>query len=635
MQRKKRKILLKRKYPPKQTKGFSFWLPKFFILLCFMALLIVGINLLGMTILDKVYEYYSKDLPEVKIAKEDYPTITHIYDREGKLLYEEVGDEQRIYTKVENVSPYFLKAILVAEDQYFFTHSGVDFWANIRALWQNFYYKRVVSGASTITQQLATNFFLTRDVSYSRKIKEMILAREIEKKYSKKEILEFYLNKIPFGSNIYGIEAASRAFFGKSAQFLTLAESATIAPIPRSPNSLFPYDHPEELSKKKEELLILMKKNGVIDEFELNKAKKEPISFQSEKKEVLAPHFSFYVLDNVKNIFSEESLKEGLEIVTTIDLNLQEKAEKILKDAISKYRKPYLVDDGSAVVIDAKNGDVLAMVGSPDFYQEEYGQHNGAISLRQPGSTLKPFLYSLAIQDFGWTKKTILEDKPMDFNGYKPKNFSGYFRGKVTLESALVNSLNLPAVATLEKIGTKRFTDALSSCHLNLDKEAGLSMAIGGASANLLDITSAYTALANEGKCFKPNYFARVKQNNGKVLMANPEISSSQVFSKEAIGEVDSILKKSLNNFSVTKKFATDPILKNTGVKTGTSNGPRDFWAIGYNSDIIVGIWLGNHDNSLLKSTVDSLQLAIPLWADIMKIAIENPPKEIVSMVQQ
>jgi membrane peptidoglycan carboxypeptidase len=175
----------------------------------------------------------------------------------------------------------------------------------------------------------------------------------------------------------------------------------------------------------------------------------------------------------------------------------------------------------------------------------------------------------------------------------------------------------------------------LSICHLNLNKEAGLSMAIGGASANLLDIVSAYTALANEGRCFKPNYFARVKQNNGKILMANSEISSNQVFSKEAIAEVDSILKKSLNNFSVTKKFATDPVLKNTGVKTGTSNGPRDFWAIGYNSDIIVGIWLGNHDNSLLKSTVDSLQLAIPLWADIMKIAIENPPKEIVSMVQE
>jgi penicillin-binding protein 1C len=632
---KKRKTLLKKKFLSQESKGFSFWSPKIFIILGILFLIIIIANIFGAVTFEKIYEYYSRDLPEVNIKMEDYPAITRLYDRGGSLLLEETGDEERIYTKVEDVSQYLLKAILTAEDQYFFSHSGIDFWANARALWQNLFYGRVISGASTITQQLATNFFLTRDVSYSRKIKEMILAREIEKKYSKKEILEFYLNKIPFGSNIYGVEAASRAFFGKSAHFLTLAEAATLAPIPRSPNRLFPYKYPQELLKKKEQLLALMKNKKIISDLELEKALQEKIEFKKEKREIFAPHFSFYVLDKVKEAFSTEATEKGLEIITTIDLGLQDKIDAILKQTIDKYKKPYLIDNGAAVVIDASNGDILAMSGSYDFFQEDYGQHNSAISLRQPGSTLKPFLYSLAIQDFDWTKKTILEDKPMDFNGYKPKDFSGHFRGKVTLESALVNSLNLPAVATLEKLGIKRFRDALASCHLNLDENAGLSMAIGGASASLLDVTSAYTAFVNEGKCFKPNYFARVKQSDGKILVSNPEISSSQVFAKEAIDQVDSILKKSLNNFNATKQFMTDPLLKDAGVKTGTSNGPRDFWAIGYNSGIIVGIWLGNHDNSLLKANVDSVQLAVPLWADIMRISLTNKPKEIVSSFQE
>ena len=632
--KRKRKIVLRKKAPSRKVIGFSFWLPKFFIGFGVLVLFLLIINLFGAVILESIYSYYSKDLPEVRIETEDYPTVTRIYDRTGTLLFEDVGEEERIYVKVEDVSPHFLRAILVAEDQDFFKHPGIDFFANLRALWQNFRYDRVVSGASTITQQLATNFFLDREVSYSRKIKEIILAREIEKKYSKKEILEFYLNKIPFGSTIYGIEAASRIFFGKSSQFLTLAESATLAPIPRSPTKLYPYKHPESTLEKKDELLALMREKEVINDLEYSQASKEKIEFKRGRKEILAPHFSYYVLDNLKKVFSDDSLEGGLEVVTTLDLNLQEKMDALLKTRIDEYKRPYKIDDGAIVVIEADTGDILAMSGSYDFRNEDYGQYNSAISLRQPGSTLKPFLYALTIQDLNWSKKTILEDKAINFNGYKPKNFSGYFSGTASLERALVNSLNVPAVWSLEQLGVNRFVDALSSCHLELNKEAGLSMAIGGASASLLDIVSAYTAFASEGKCSQPNYFARVRQNNGKILMTNPEIASSQVFSREAILEVDSILKKSLANFSLTEDLAKDLVLRNTSVKTGTSNGPRDLWAIGYNSDIIVGVWLGNHDNSLLKSDVYGLQLAVPLWADAMKIVDANPPSEIVSSSQ-
>jgi len=578
----------------------------------------------GVALFQSVYIYYSRGLPKAIIETENYPEITRIYDRSGELLFEDVGDEERIYTKVANISPYFLKAILSAEDQHFFDHQGIDFFANLRVLWQNFHYNAIVGGASTITQQLARSFFLSREISLSRKIKEMILAREIEKKYSKEEILEFYLNKISFGSNIYGIEAAARAFFGKSARFLSLAEAATLAPIPRAPSRLFPYKNPEALAKKKIELLEKMYQRKIVNKKEFEKAIKEKIVFHRRDSKIAAPHFVFYVLDSLKKIYSEKARERGIEVVTTLDIGLEEKIETLLKKTIDKYRYKYKINDGAIVILDAKNGDILAMAGSYDFWQKDYGQYNGAIAERQPGSTLKPLIYSLAISDLGWSKKTILDDKPMNFNGYKPRDFSGYFRGKVTLEAALVNSLNIPAIYTLNQVGVKNVFLALEDCHLILNQEAGLSMAVGGASTNLLDLTSAYTAFVNQGKCFPSNYFIRLKEGNEKVLMTNREMGASQVFQKQSISEIDSILKKTLNNFSETRTLAHDPLLKNVGVKTGTSNGPRDLWAIGYNSDIIVGVWLGNDDNSLLKSNVYGVKLAVPLWADAMKIAIQN-----------
>ncbi len=619
----RRKILLK-KGIKHNKQGIAFFAPKFFVFLGLVIGCLAIFGVLGTALFQSAYVYYSQDLPEAIIETEDYPEITRIYDQSGKLLFEDIGDEERIYIEVVDVSPHFLKAILSAEDQHFFEHQGIDFLANIRVLWQNFRHNSVVGGASTITQQLVRNFFLNREISLSRKIKEMILAREIEKKYSKEEILEFYLNKISFGSNIYGIEAASRAFFGKSARFLSLAEAATLAPIPRAPNRLFPRKNPEELAEKKTELLERMYKKKIISEKEFEQAIKEEIVFHERNREIAAPHFVFYVLDNLKKIYSEETREKGIEVVTTLDLGLEEKIEALLKKTIDKYRYQYKINDGAIVVIDAKKGDILAMAGSYDFWQKDYGQYNGAVAARQPGSTLKPLIYTAAISDLGWSKKTILNDKPMNFNGYKPRNFSGYFRGKVTLETALVDSLNIPAIYTLNKLGVQNGFSALEDCHLILDQEAGLSMAVGGASTNLLDLTSAYTVFVNKGKCFSSNYFIRLKEGSEKILIADRETGASQVFQEQAILEIDSILKKTLRNFPETKQLAYDPLLKNVGVKTGTSNGPRDLWAIGYNSDIIVGVWLGNDDNSLLKYNVYGVKLAVPLWADAMKIAIKN-----------
>jgi len=630
MKNRKRRILIKKILMSQNGHAAHFFIPKIFFLSGMILIISFVLGLLGVVGFNKIYQYYSMDLPQVSITNEDYPEITRIYDRSGKLLYEDIGDEERIYMSVEKISPQFLKTILIAEDQNFFTHHGIDYWASLRAVWHDIRRGGLYEGASTITQQLARNFFLTKEISFSRKIKEMILAEEIEKKYSKKEILEFYLNKISFGSNIYGIEAASRSFFGKSAQFLTLGESATLALIPRSPNTLSPFKNPEELLKKKDALLETMKEKKVISDDEFEKAKNEKIVFESRTHEISAPHFSFYVLNNLKQIYSEEARKNGLDVVTTIDLNLEEKIEALLKKTVEQYQKPYHINNGAIVVLDAKKGDILAMAGSYDFWAGSYGQHNSALAQRQPGSALKPLIYSLAIQDLGWSSKTILEDKPMDFNGYRPKNFSGTFRGKVNLEAALVNSLNIPAVATLNKIGIQKTVSALENCHLKLNPDAGLSMAIGGSSVSLLDLTSSYTAFTNQGKCLSPNYLIRIKENNGKTLTNQEGGNASQAFDEKAVSQIDSILKKSLGNFPLTKNLAQDPMLKDAGVKTGTSNGPRDLWSIGYNSDIIVGVWLGNNDNALLRRDVYGEWLAVPLWADAMKIAIQNKSAQVV-----
>lgn len=634
MKPKKKKILLQnRSYTRKNGKAWRVFLSQALIFGSFFVGALIIAILLGDVLIKKTYEYYKSDLPQAIIETGDYSKVTQIYDRSGKLLYEDVGEEERIYVDVEKVSTNFLKAILVSEDQYFFLHQGVDLWANLRAIWQNLRHDRVVGGASTITQQLARNFFLTKEISLARKIKEMILAQEIENNYSKKEILEFYLNKIPFGSNIYGIEAASRAFFNKSAQFLTLAEAAVLAPIPRSPAYLYPYtseENKKRLFEKQQELLERMLKKGVITKQEYNKAIKQEINFNSRDREIFAPHFSFYVLDNLKKIYPDDIITSGLEVVTSLDLEFEEKIEKLLKKTIDEYRSLYKIDDGAIVVINAKNGNILAMAGSYDFWHSDYGQFNSATALRQPGSVLKPFLYSLAAENLGYSAKTILEDKPMSFNGYTPKNFSGYYRGEVSLENALLSSLNLPAVDTLDKLGLDKFFSALSGCRLELNREAGLSAAIGGASARLIDITAAYTVFVNQGACLSPNYLVRVKEGNGKTLIQNEPFFQKQVFSQQAAGEIDAILKKSLAHFSLTRKLAADPLLADTRVKTGTSNGPRDLWAIGYNSDIIVGVWLGNHDNTLLRSDVYGLQLAVPLWAEAMKLGKTHEFKEII-----
>jgi len=626
---KKRKILFKKLIQEKK-KGGAFFFSHFSSFLILTFVILIGLVSLGIIFIQNAYYYYAKDLPEPTIETQDYPEITRIYDREGRLLFEDVGEEERIYIKVSDVSSQFLKTILASEDQHFFQHSGIDFWANMRILWQYFRYGDSYGGASTITQQLARNFFLNREVTLKRKFQEMILARKIEEKYSKKEILEFYLNKIPFGSNIYGVEAAAQAFFGKSARFLTLAESATLAPVPRAPSYLYPYDNPEELKKRKEELLNRMLKKEIINDKEHEKAIKEEIAFREREKKIAAPHFVFYVLDELKKLYSEETREKGLEVVTTLDLSLQEKIDRLLKQTIDRYKTKYKIDDGAIVVLDAKSANILAMAGSYDFWDEEYGQHNSALALRQPGSTLKPLIYSLAIEDLNWSGKTILEDKPIDFNGYQPKNFSGYFSGRTSLEAALLNSLNVPAVWTLNNIGVDRAFSVLQNCNLELDRGAGLSMAVGGAATNLLDLTSSYTVFVNEGKCLAANFFVRMKDGSDKLLISNPKENADQVFDKDAVSEIDNILKKYLKNFPETKSLASKPYLNGTRVKTGTSNGPRDVWSIGYNSDIIVGVWLGNHDNSLLKYNVYGLKAAVPLWADAFQIVKNHQPADIV-----
>ncbi len=594
----------------------------FFVLLLTVAIFCFGS--FAIVAAEKILYYYSQGLPPAVVKETSYPGTIKVYDKDGNLLYRDIGQEDSTYVKIDNISPYFLEAIITAEDQNFFEHHGIDLWAIFRAMWHDFQRKELAEGASTITQQLARNLFLTREVSFERKIREIILADRLEKKYTKKQILEFYVNKIPFGSNIYGVEAASQVFFGKPSKMLNLAEAAALAVLPRSPNQLFPYKNSQALLEKRNELLKQMAARHVITPAEFSRARAQAITLQPRTNNLLAPHFTFYVLGKIKQNFNPSAYRQGLDIITTLDLSLQQKLSQLLKATVMRYKKPYHINDGAIVAINAKNGNILAMAGSYNFWGKEYGQYNSAIAQRQPGSTLKPFIYALAIQDLGWSKKTVLKDEPVDFNGYRPRNFGGGFRGKVTLQAALVNSLNIPAVKTLNQLGVQKLADTLSNCQVNLDTKAGLAMAVGGASTSLLDLTAAYTAFVNNGKCISSNYFLKIKENNGRTLLDNLKARTHQVFSSNAVAQINSILQKSLGNFSLTRSLVRDPLLKNAAVKTGTSNGPRDLWAIGYNSDIIIGVWLGNNDNSLLRRDVYGLQLAVPLWAQAMRVAAQE-----------
>ncbi|HEY5587990.1 MAG TPA: PBP1A family penicillin-binding protein [Candidatus Paceibacterota bacterium] len=587
-------------------------------------------------------------LPDFKsFTERKIQSSTKIYDRTGTiLLYDVHQDIKRTVIPYEQMGTNILNATVAIEDSEFYQHKGIRISSIIRAtIWAKITGKKV-QGGSTITQQLIKNTLLTSEVSVSRKIKEWILAIKLEKVMSKDDILALYLNEAPYGGNIYGIAEASKAFFGKNPQEITLAESAYLAAIPNGPTYYSPYrKNKDKLDERKNLVLKRMLDLGFIKNDEYNTAINENVTFLPEQPmHIAAPHFVFYIKDYLENKYGVDKVESGgLKVITTLDYDLQKKAEEVAKTNALENEKNWNGKNAAVVVIDPKKGEILSMVGSRDYFDKSIdGNFNVATAARQPGSSFKPIIYSLAFEK-GYTDKTTLFDVKTEFNAscdpsgnstltkcYSPDNYDNAFRGPMTLRDALAQSINVVAVKLLYLVGV---SDAIKLAHnlgiTTLKNDPGLyglTLVIGGGETTLLDMTSVYSVFANNGLKNSNTGIISVEDGDGNILEKS-ESNPQQIISPNTTHIISSILS---DNIARTPTFGANSLLNIAGrevaVKTGTTNNNKDAWTIGYTPSVAVGVWVGNNDNKPMKK--GGAALAGPIWNEVMNEALKKLPVE-------
>lgn len=584
--------------------------------------------------------YYFDASEALNLDEHPLSEASVIYDRTGKeVLYQIYGEENRRVVVHEDIPESIRLATVAAEDAHFFTHPGIDLMAIVRAAIVNVRDKEISQGASTITQQLARALFLTRERTWVRKVREVILAIKIEKSLSKEEILDLYLNTVPYGSNAYGVEAAAETFFGKPAKELTLDEAALLAAMPNAPTLYSPYGkNQKELVERKESILKKMRELDFIktDELDTALAAKTLEKVIPIERRIQAPHFVFYIIETLKREYGLEALQtEGYDIYTSIDLGLQKEAEGIVADGVKK-NLPRGASNGAMVALTPKNGEILAMVGSRDYFDTRIdGQVNVAIEKRQPGSTFKPFAYATAFTK-GFAPDTRIYDVPINFGpdgtgkDYVPSNYDGKFRGLLTMRAALSQSLNIPAVSTLFLAGipdTIALATSLGISTLTEPSRYGLALVLGGAEVKLVDLTSAFGVFGQEGKRVPADGILRVVDREDRDVYKRI-INPDTVLKANVTRAINSILS---DNAARTPVFGpSSPIAfpKGTGVaaKTGTTQNFRDAWTVGYTSDVALGVWTGNNDNTQMEEGADGIYMAAPMWRAMMDKLIERYP---------
>lgn len=594
----------------------------------------LGLTIGGLSI------YYFDAADSLDLQRHPLKETSVIYDRTGKtVLYKIHGEENRHVIDHAAMPESVRFATVAAEDAHFFSHPGIDVIAIVRAGLANLQKGKIDQGASTITQQLARALFLTREKTWVRKAREAILAIKIERQFSKEEILDLYLNAVPYGSNAYGIEAAAQTFFGKSTRELTLDESAVLAALPNAPTLLSPYGkNTAELIQKKNYILARMLELDFItrEAYDQAIATKTLEKVVPLERRIVAPHFTFYVIERLEELYGRDRLEaEGLKITTTLDLDLQGEAERVVSEGVAK-NKSANASNAALVAIDPTRGEVLAMVGSRDYYDRTIdGQVNVAIESRQPGSTFKPFAYATAFTE-GFEPETPIYDVPINFgpdgtgNDYKPNNYDGKFRGRMTMREALAQSLNIPAVSTLYLAGvqdTINMATKLGITTLTDPNRYGLALVLGGAEVKLLDMTSAFGVFGQEGKRVPVDGIQSVIDRDGKSLYFKDE--PEQVLDGEVARKINSILS---DNVARTPTFGSNSPLafpKGTVVaaKTGTTQNFRDAWTIGFTGKIAVGVWTGNNDNTPMKLGSDGIYVAAPIWRSYMNLMLARFPE--------
>ncbi len=562
-----------------------------------------------------------------------------LYDRTGTVpLYTIYGEENRHVIPHAEIPLIMRQATIASEDAHFYNHPGVDVMAILRAAFVNVERNEIQQGASTITQQLARSLFLTREKTWVRKVREIILAIRIESQLTKDQILDLYLNDIPYGSNAYGVEAAAQTFFGKSAKNLSLDEAVVLAALPNAPSLLSPYNGSrEELIKRKDNILDKMYSLGFITQSDRDAAKGEKTlaKIAPLERKIIAPHFVFYVRKKLEDLYGNDRLEsDGLKIITTIDLGLEKKAEEILAAGVKKNLARGATN-GALVMIDPKTGDVLAMVGSRDYFDTTIdGQVNVAIQNRQPGSSFKPFVYATAFTE-GFQPETPIYDVPINFGpdgsgkDYIPNDYDGQFRGRLIMRESLAQSLNIPAVTTLYLAGLQNTIDLATRMGITTltdPKRYGLALALGGAEVKLVDMVSAFGVFGQEGIRHPAEAIVSVMDRDGQNL--SPRNTTGQaVLDPEVARKINSILS---DNKARTPIFGPkSPLAYPDGgvaAKTGTTQNFRDAWTVGYTTSVAVGVWAGNNDNAPMNDGSDGVFTAAPIWRAFMDSVLPDYP---------
>lgn len=601
--------------------------------LFFIILVILG--WLGATVM---IAWASRDLPDPnKLIERAIAQSTKIYDRTGQnLLYEVFREKKRTLIDLKDIPDYVKWATIAIEDKNFYEHGGVAWLSIARAAVSNLLSRKTgAGGGSTLTQQLIKNAILTNEKTLSRKIKEAILAKQLERKYSKDEILKLYFNEIPYGSANYGLEAASQSYFGKPARDLNLAEAATLAALPQAPTRYL--NNLELLQGRRDYILDKMIEYGYLQAEEVQSAKQTPLKINKISAPIHAPHFIFYIKELLTEKYGERMTEQGgLKVITTLDFEKQKIAEEEITKAMENLEKKFGATNASLVALDTKTGQILAMVGSHDFFDEEHdGQVNVALQPRQPGSSFKPIVYAAAFIK-GLSPETKVYDVETVFKteikDYAPHNYDGKEHGIVSLRQALAGSLNIPSVKTLYLTGIDNVLDLAEQVGYTTLKDRsrfGLSLVLGGAEVKLLEHTAAFAALAREGTMIPTAGILEVTDSQGNVLEKWQEPAAWEVMPASVARQISNILS---DNEARSFIFgANNPLTlpdRPVAAKTGTTNNWRDAWTLGYTPSLAAGVWAGDNDNKQMKQKADGSYVAAPIWQAFMKRALANTPVE-------
>lgn len=593
---------------------------------------ILAFALIGFFIFSSIFTYYyfAQDLKSKESIMNRNNTGIVLTDRNEVPFFTFYSAHNKTFVPLDQIPDSVIGAVISAEDKDFYNHSGFSLQGIIRASFTNVSKKDIVAGGSTITQQLVKNSLLSPRRDFLRKFQEVVLAQEIERRYTKNEILEMYLNSVYFGNGAFGIEAAADKYFGKSVSELTLAESALLAGVLPAPSLYSPYNGNEKVAKQRQEYVLNQMLEGkLITPKEKESAEKQKLVFQKNEDDLntVAPHFAVMVRNELVKKFGEENIiRSGYKVRTTLDLNMQKYTEKIVAEEVDKLSVNN-VSNGAAVVMDPKTGEVLSLVGSKDWFDKDFGKVNVAIQTRQPGSAFKPLVYAMAMEEQKITPASVLHDRPTTFaRNYKPRNYDNRFRGNVLVRRALANSLNVPSVEIMMMLDMESVLQRAREYGITTlqgSENYGPSLVLGAAEVKLTDLTQVYSMFANEGK---KNDFTIIKSISDKSgnLIYNYEPRNEQVISSQVAFLISSILA---DNEARAEVFGNSlNISREAAVKTGTTENFKDALTLGYTPQLAVGVWVGNNDGEPMDQVAGSLGAA-PIWKNLMEEFHKNKPR--------